>query len=839
MSANLESSAHFIGKEGLNWWIGQIENDGSAPDDYDYTGKVKVRIVGYHNPSKAILPTKDLPWATCIMPVTEAQRGGIGSIHQLQISSWVVGFFMDGASAQIPVIMGTISDENPKGKYVKEGDTTKGYQPLLPPDYKPAKHGQGGGSTVAGTASTVSTTPTGGKTQPPATDGSTAGEKKSGSKNPRGEGSGQSDVQKQADKDRCYTIDVANGKCGTPPDKKMEGALAEFMKFARGIEKNEIGQFINKNTGKVEDLAGEIEAIAGRIQAMQKGLLGNIKGTVLKEVEKFIQKQLEAIQTPDPNALDPVREQLKSFSDLINCLFKQILDELLSVITGMLMDLLEQALDVTLCLVQDLVMDMLGQMMDKIMEGVQNILGIVSGVLSAIKGAAAMIQGLASKILALIDMVCDGDLSCSLGLSTFETCHGPKESEDDKNKKQQSQYGDAAKEKIKDTKARVIGTGKPNSRGYVPVEIYNSETGLYEKKGLNTKTGEVTEVGASGTGISSGSFEKGQSLVEKFDSVYPIRDSDGNINQASLNCSPANLNKKPCFPELIFDNAQSTSIIRALPIIDDIGSIVGVYMKNKGSEINTSASVRAMFTCNEPEGTGALMTPIIKNGSIDRIRVDSPGVGYGLDPDNTYCPTEQRIYLVDNLEIQDYVEEGGFLYVDETVQADPNKPFMQVMEFNYNNSSLVGIATLDKNQSVPAGVTLYTAGNAYKFTLNPKEVFYDLAIPANAVALYAGCPDLIPVLDQIDVTNVGSGYTDPKIVVGDEEIGIIGTDKKGRLLEPVINVKAVGNVRPTIKDPTGFGAEIVPTYSYVGPTKFKEVYTVNEYVDCVGHPGVK
>ena len=65
---NLESVAHAIGKDGFNWWIGQVENDGSDPEndgeeslDYDYTGKVKVRIVGYHNPDKEVLPTRDLP----------------------------------------------------------------------------------------------------------------------------------------------------------------------------------------------------------------------------------------------------------------------------------------------------------------------------------------------------------------------------------------------------------------------------------------------------------------------------------------------------------------------------------------------------------------------------------------------------------------------------------------------------------------------------------------------------------------------------------------------------------------------------------------------------------
>ncbi len=30
---NLESAAHAIGKDGFNWWIGQVENDGSDPEN--------------------------------------------------------------------------------------------------------------------------------------------------------------------------------------------------------------------------------------------------------------------------------------------------------------------------------------------------------------------------------------------------------------------------------------------------------------------------------------------------------------------------------------------------------------------------------------------------------------------------------------------------------------------------------------------------------------------------------------------------------------------------------------------------------------------------------------
>ena len=61
-----ENIANFIGKEGFNWWIGQVENDGSKfwnaeledgngdfdYGDFDWTNKVKVRIcLLYTSPS--------------------------------------------------------------------------------------------------------------------------------------------------------------------------------------------------------------------------------------------------------------------------------------------------------------------------------------------------------------------------------------------------------------------------------------------------------------------------------------------------------------------------------------------------------------------------------------------------------------------------------------------------------------------------------------------------------------------------------------------------------------------------------------------------------------------
>ena len=142
--------------------------------------------------------------------------------------------------------------------------------------------------------------------------------------------------------------------------------MAEFLKYARGIEKNEIGEFINSATGEVEDFAAEVEKYTSRIGKFMDGIMGNVKGVVLKETEKFIQEQMDKINIPNPDILDPLKEQLKSVSDLIKCLFKQIAGDILSTISGMLMDLVEQALDSALCLAQDVFMDLFGGVIDKL-----------------------------------------------------------------------------------------------------------------------------------------------------------------------------------------------------------------------------------------------------------------------------------------------------------------------------------------------------------------------------------------------------------------------------------------------------------------------------------------
>ena len=89
------------------FWLGIVESIG----DVNSAGRYKVRIFGYHTPDKSLLPTKDLPYAVPINPVTSASMNGIMESPNLVQGSTVFGCFLDGQSGQTPVILGSIAGE--------------------------------------------------------------------------------------------------------------------------------------------------------------------------------------------------------------------------------------------------------------------------------------------------------------------------------------------------------------------------------------------------------------------------------------------------------------------------------------------------------------------------------------------------------------------------------------------------------------------------------------------------------------------------------------------------------------------------------------------------------
>ena len=279
--------------------------------------------------------------------------------------------------------------------------------------------------------------------------------------------------------------------------------------------------------------------------------------------------------------------------------------------------------------------------------------------------------------------------------------------------------------------------------------------------------------------------------------------------------------------------------MKALPIVDDIGSILGVLVKNKGSGINLTAKVHANFTCSEPEGGGATFRPIIVDGKLEAVDVLTTGIGYGFDPSETYCPKEQYVVLVPRADLIQHVEDEE--YIMEVSESSPN--LLQVVDTEYSED-YIALATIDPvdGPKVIPGVQLRTQ-SGHEFSLNFVKKFAELVIPPQAKAIYAYCGDLIPIVDNVKPINVGKGYVAPKIVIGtgdtETEIGEFSVDEQGRIVEAKLTTTVLGFIKPRIKDPKGgTGAKVTIRYNYAGPREIQEknILPLTQYVDCVGHP---
>ena len=110
---------NFLGKNNFIWFNGVVEDR----MDPTYTGRVKVRCIGFHTASKSNLPTSDLPWAQVVLPITSSSISGIGQTPLgLVEGSWVFGYFRDGERCQEPVVLGSLP-----GRPSEYGNPSKGF----------------------------------------------------------------------------------------------------------------------------------------------------------------------------------------------------------------------------------------------------------------------------------------------------------------------------------------------------------------------------------------------------------------------------------------------------------------------------------------------------------------------------------------------------------------------------------------------------------------------------------------------------------------------------------------------------------------------------------------
>ena len=92
------------------WFVGKVISN----TDPLKLGRVQIRVMGMHTDDLSMIPTTDLPWAQVL--TTDGGTSGVGHFISYQPGAFVIGIFLDGRSAQIPLIIGstpTIQEPTP------------------------------------------------------------------------------------------------------------------------------------------------------------------------------------------------------------------------------------------------------------------------------------------------------------------------------------------------------------------------------------------------------------------------------------------------------------------------------------------------------------------------------------------------------------------------------------------------------------------------------------------------------------------------------------------------------------------------------------------------------
>ena len=77
------------------WFFGIVEDR----NDPLNLGRVRVRIFGRHSDNKQLIPTESLPWAQILLPTNNPNP------YPSKEGDPVLGMFLDGKNAQIPIIL--------------------------------------------------------------------------------------------------------------------------------------------------------------------------------------------------------------------------------------------------------------------------------------------------------------------------------------------------------------------------------------------------------------------------------------------------------------------------------------------------------------------------------------------------------------------------------------------------------------------------------------------------------------------------------------------------------------------------------------------------------------
>jgi len=452
-----EPTVNFVGKDGFFWWVGEVEDN----QDPMGLGRVKVRVLGYYTNVRGgtttDLPKDHLPWATVLQHTSQPGNDGQGdSSGQLQPGAIVMGFFMDGEDAQMPIVIGVmrVKKSGQTSATQKFAFTGEEIQPGIAPNIASLPPGEsntmkkgsfrrsGDTNTVALPGKGTAAAPTAGDTSSSSSAKTTARTGGTGSPSNLGNSPGVAGSSSNPNKPRepRKPIPSANGVGG--PWKVLEYKLSYLLEdiadSAANLVKAENGDFLDVVSGKIvkaQELTAKLQNFLGAVftqvvaairQSLSNlaeelelvNLLGGATGApyiIFTAIQSAVTTILQALCNIDRQIIGYIQDPIGSVLGFVNSFLDSAIDK-----ASMVLQSIQSVIDNIVCNVQSLLGDVLKivDTVSTIVKGVkqaQEIIdawkagsGIYSTATDLVKKSADAIKSISSLIALFIKFAASG-----------------------------------------------------------------------------------------------------------------------------------------------------------------------------------------------------------------------------------------------------------------------------------------------------------------------------------------------------------------------------------------------------------------------------------------------
>ena len=408
----LQGKTDVMGRDGFTWWVGEVEDK----EDPQEIGRVRVRIVGWYtggNPKEAYLttiPTKVLPWASVLLPTDQAGIKNTGTSTALEVGAQVLGFFLDGEEAQLPVVIGSFrgfrTDESGQDSEVSKttiADPSNAGE--LPVQSKDLSGGEVAGGNPFNVLGTEAANTDGGES----TDRGIFGEAVRGFE-------GHYAANPLVVPTSIFSIaDGAAGPAGAGFETDLERMLKEAGTLASTLARDPLGNLVSVITGKKVDskiLDKAMHGINNFIANGISGIMSWMKEVMAKVIEAVVSKLKSLLSNIIPTGIITTLMDIAGTLFNVFCMFEA--SHILGLISSAFTNTAQFAASLSNMIVQKVydgistaISGAIGSIMGKIKSGLQKISKTINVIVSAIataRDAIGKFRSLVGKIQSIFQM---------------------------------------------------------------------------------------------------------------------------------------------------------------------------------------------------------------------------------------------------------------------------------------------------------------------------------------------------------------------------------------------------------------------------------------------------